>query len=167
MHRCIMVKWVYFPLCVCACVWYLMAMEMTVIIILTAPVPYQCITVCTSSSTWHTRDILSFVRLFVFVFLLVFLRGKVLWSRLIRKFFLVYQNIGSWCCFGFVFVFVSVLVVTCSAGDIFIGVFTLYLYLYLLMLKTRLQECCCVFCWWYIGLPQVWPTSLLRGIYLQ
>ena len=65
----------------------------------------------------------------------------------LTPFFLVYQNIGSCCYLGFVFVFVSVIVVTCSAGDIFIGVFTLYLYLYLWMLKTRLQECCCVFCW--------------------
>ena len=142
---------VVFPLmCMCLCknlYFHWTAMEMTVIMIRTAPVPHQCITVCTSSSTWHTRDILS-CRICIST---CFFAGKSLMitfnKQSLTPFFLVYQNIGSCCYFGFVFVFVSVIVVTCSAGDIFIGVFTLYLYLYLWMLKTRLQECCCVFCW--------------------
>ena len=141
---CIVVSWLNG--CIFPCVYvsvsaylylHFMAMEMTVIMIRAAPVPHQCITVCTSSSTWHTRDILSYY----ICISTCFFAGKSLMitfnKQSLTPFFLVYQNIGSCCYFGFVFVFVSFLVVTCSAGDIFIGVFTLYLYLYLWMLKTR------------------------------
>ena len=128
---------VVFPLlCMSLCKYlylYLMAMEMTVIMIQAAPVPHQCITVCTSSSTWHTRDILSYY----ICISNCFFAGITFNKQSLTPFFLVHQNIGSCCYFGFVFVFVSVIVVTCSAGDIFIGVFTLYLYLYFWMLKTK------------------------------